>query len=73
MMDRGEIEFSKNIMEESVNVITDARFVSESSSRGPRPLTIFFENDPVLVANMMTYPLKLTMVCGGAIFVPIHG
>ena len=34
-------------------MITDVKFVRESSSRGPRPLTLFFENDIVPVANMI--------------------
>ena len=42
MMDQEEIEFSRMIREESVNMITDVKFVGEASSSGPRPLTIFF-------------------------------
>ena len=51
MMDHGEIEFFEKIVEESVNMITDAKFMGESSLGGPRPLTIFFEDDLILVAN----------------------
>ena len=61
MMDQEEIEFSEKIMEESVNVITDARFVEESFLGGSRPLTIFFEDDPILVADMTMHPSKLTV------------
>ena len=43
MMDRGEIEFFEKVIEESVNVITDAKFMGESSSERPKPLTIFFD------------------------------
>ena len=43
MMDCGEIEFSEKIMEESINVITNTKFVEKSSSRGLRPLTIFLK------------------------------
>ena len=61
MMDLREIEFFKKIMEESLIVITDARFVGESFLEGSRPFTIFFEDDSDPVVNTMTYPLMLTM------------
>ena len=61
MMDQREIEFSRKVVEESINVITDAKFMGESSSKGPRPLTIFFEDDLVSVANMTMHPSKLTV------------
>ena len=47
MMDHGEIEFFEKIMEESINMITDAKFMGQSFSGGSRPLTIFFEDDSV--------------------------
>ena len=59
MMDQEEIEFSGTIKEETVNVITDAKFVKKSSSRRPRPLTIFFENNLSLVAKVNAYLSKL--------------
>ena len=51
----------KKIVEESINVIMNARFVGETSSRGPRPLTVFFEDESVPAANMITHPPKLTV------------
>ena len=42
MMDQGEIQFSEKIIEESINVIIDAKFVGESSLGGPS-----FEDDLV--------------------------
>ena len=47
------------MLKESVNVINDAKFVGGSSFRGLKPLTIFFEDDPVLVANVMMHQPKL--------------
>ena len=61
MMDQGEIEFYEKIVEESINVIIDAKFMGESSLERPRPLTIFFEDDSVLIANMTMHSLKLTV------------
>ena len=61
MMDQGEIELSKKVIEESINVITDAKFVGESSLKGSKPLTIFFEDDSILVANMTMHPPKLAV------------
>ena len=61
MMDQGEIEFSRKVIEESVNVIIDTRFVGESSFEGSKPLTIFFKDDPILVANMTMHSPKLTV------------
>ena len=55
------IEFSKKIIEESVNVITDAKFVGGSSSEGPKPLSIFFEDDLLLLANVIMHQPKLTV------------
>ena len=52
MMDRGEIEFSEKVSEESDNVIIDAKFVGGSSFERPKPLTIFFEDDPVSMSNL---------------------
>ena len=46
-------------MEESIIVITDAKFVGESSSKGSRSLTIFFDDDLVLVVDMRMHPSKL--------------
>ena len=60
-MDQGEIEFFEKIVEESINVITDAKFVGESFSKGSRPLTIFFEDDLVTVADMRMNQPKLTV------------
>ena len=60
-MDRGEIEFSRKVIDELVNVITDAKFVGESSTRGLKPLTIFFEDDLILVTNMTMRLPKLTV------------
>ena len=48
-------------MEESINVITDARFVGESSSKRSRPLTIFFEDDLISEVNITTHLPKLTV------------
>ena len=59
MMDHGEIEFFKRIVEGSINVITNAKFIGESSKGRPRPLTIFFEDDLVPVANINVHPFKL--------------
>ena len=50
-MDQGEIEFFEKIVEESINVIIDAKFVGESSLGGSRPLTIFFDLIPM--ANIL--------------------
>ena len=61
MMDQGEIEFSEKIKEESVNMITDGRFFGEASSKRPRPLTIFFEDDSILTTDMTMDPPKLTI------------
>ena len=61
MMDQGETEFFERIMEESVNMIIDARFIGESFSGGSRPLTIFFEYDSVSMANVTMHPSKLTV------------
>ena len=61
MMDKREIDFSKKVIKESIKVIIDARFIGESSSIGPKPLTIFFKDDSILVANMVMQPPKLTI------------
>ena len=61
MMDQGEIEFSKKIMERTINVITDAKFIGESFEGRPRPLTIFFEDDLIPMANVNVHPSKLIM------------
>ena len=42
-------------------MITDAKFMGESSLGGLRPLTIFFEDDMVSIANMTMHPPKLTV------------
>ena len=52
MMDHGEIEFSEKIIKGSINVITNAKFIGESSEGRPRPLMIFFEDNLVSVANV---------------------
>ena len=59
MMDQGKIEFSERVMERSINVITDTKFIRESFEGKPRPLTIFFEDDLVPMANINAYPSKL--------------
>ena len=61
MMDQGEIEFSERIMEESINVITDAKFIGESFEGRPRPLTSFFEDGLVLVDDVKVHLLKVTV------------
>ena len=50
MKDRKEVEFFKNRVEKSVNVITDVR-----------TLTIFFEDESISTTNMSTYLPKLTV------------
>ena len=60
-MDCGEIEFSKKRIEESINMITNAKFVGKSPSEGLRPLAIFFKNDLIPMANMRMHSLKLTV------------
>ena len=42
-------------------MIIDVRFVGESPSRGLKPQTIYFEDDPFSVANMTMHPSKLTV------------
>ena len=59
MMDQGNIEFSRMIKEESINVTTDAKFIRESSEGRPRPLTIFFEDNSILMASVNVHPSKL--------------
>ena len=59
MMDQREIEFSEKVIEESVNVIIDVKFMEGSSFEEPKLLTIFFENDPALVANTRMHQPKL--------------
>ena len=61
MMNQGEIEFSKEVLEEYVNVITDVKFMERSSSEGLKPLTIFFEDDPIFVNNVMMHQSRLTV------------
>ena len=61
MMNQGEIEFSKEVLEEYVNVITDVKFMERSSFEGLKPLTIFFENDLVLLTNTMMHKPRLTI------------
>ena len=56
----GDRIFEK-VIEESINVITGAEFVGGSSLRGPKLLTIFFEDDLTSVANRMMYQPKLTV------------
>ena len=60
-MDQGEIEFFRTVVKESINVIIDAKFMGESSLGGHRPLTIFFEDDLIPIANMTMPPSKLTV------------
>ena len=43
-MDRKEIEFSKSI-EPSIDVITGTMYSKTSLSNGPRPITIFYDNE----------------------------
>ena len=47
-----EIEFSEKVVEDFISVITGAEFVGGSFSGRPKPLTIFFECDPIQVGNM---------------------
>ena len=61
MMDHRQIEFFEKMMEGSINVITDAKFIEESSKGRPRPLMIFFEDNPIFVANINVHPSKLIM------------
>ena len=61
MIDRRRVEFSKKIVEESINVITDAKFMGKSSSRGSRPLTIFFKDDLISMIDIRMHPPKLTV------------
>ena len=56
MMDHGEIEFFERIIVGSINMITDAKFIGESSKGRPRPLTIFFEDNLVPMANVKVQP-----------------
>ena len=60
-MDRGEIEVSEKIIEESVNVITDAKFVGGSSLEGSKPLTMEVNCDQIQVANVIMHQPKLTV------------
>ena len=60
-MDRGEIEFSGKVIKESINVIIDVKFMGESSIERPKPLTIFFENDPVPMTSVTMHLPKLIM------------
>ena len=59
MMDRREIEFFEEMIEESVNVITDAKFVGKSSFKRLKPLTIFFEDDSIQLDNPTIHQPKL--------------
>ena len=59
MMDHGEIEFFEKIMKGSINMITDAKFIRESSEQRPRPLTIFFKDNTVPMVNENVHPSKL--------------
>ena len=43
-MDRKEIQFSKSI-DPSINVITGTTYSKTPSSTGPRPITIFHDNE----------------------------
>ena len=56
-----EIEFSEEVLEESSNVITDAKFMERSSSNGLKPLTIFFKDDLVSVSNITMHQPRLTV------------
>ena len=56
-----EIEFSEKMLEESINVIIDAKFMGGSFFEGSKPLTIFFEDDLISVSNVMMHQLKLTV------------
>ena len=56
-------------MERSINVITDAKFVGESFEGRLRPLTIFFEDGLVLVADVNVHP----HLCVNVVHVSIHG
>ena len=52
MMKREEIEFFKKVPKESINVITDAKFMGEYSFEGSKHLAIFFEDDLVSKSNI---------------------
>ena len=56
----GDRIFEK-VIEESINVITGAEFVRGSSLRGPKLLTIFFEDDLIPVNNMTMHQPRLIM------------
>ena len=60
-MNQEEIEFFEKIWKEYVNVITDAKFVGGSSSEGPKPLTILFEDDLVLMSNITLFFSKVSL------------
>ena len=47
------------MQEESVNVIIDAKFVEGSSFKGPKPLTIFFEDDSISMSNVTMHQSRL--------------
>ena len=55
----GKLNFFERIMEGSINVIIDAKFIGESSDGRPRPLMIFFEDNLILLANVNVHPSKL--------------
>ena len=59
LMDQGEIELFERIMEGSINVIIDAKFIGESSDGRPRPLMIFFEDNLVHMVNENMHLSKL--------------
>ena len=61
MMNSGEVEFSEKVIEESVNVITDSKFMGESFSERSKFLTILFEDDLISVANVMMHQPKLAV------------
>ena len=61
MMNREKIEFSEKVLEEYVNVITDAKFVRGSSFEGPKHLTIFFEDNSVSMSNIIMHQPRLTI------------
>ena len=46
-MNRKEIEFSKKSEEQFVNVITRAAYAENPSQNGPKPLIIFYDDEPM--------------------------
>ena len=58
LMDKKEIEFSEKIKEKFVNVIVGEGYSNTSSSRGPKALTIYYE-DELKVARRPTVEISM--------------